>query len=187
MNSEYIDGAIVPRLGGTTNHNRITLNVSAVLNFAFRQQDHEIFMSDVRLWIPEKQIYTYPDIMVVVGDPIYFSNRTDTIVNPQVIIEVLSGSTEGYDHEGKFRAYKSIPTFQEYLLIDQTQIYIEQRVRLDKKHWSLRVYDEEDTTVEFSSIPTQISLADIYNKAKFAPATNLAEIREGAIDPSEHS
>lgn len=70
--------------------------------------------------------------MVVVGEPIYFSNRTDTIVNPQVIIEVLSDSTEGYDREGKFRAYKTIPTFQEYLLIDQTQIYIEQLVRLGK-------------------------------------------------------
>jgi hypothetical protein len=66
-------------------------------------------------------------------------------------------------------------------------MYIEQLVRLDKKHWSLRVYDEEDTTVEFSSIPTQISLTDIYNKVKFAPTANLEETGEGAIEQPEHS
>lgn len=165
--SEYIDGQIIPMAGGSTNHNRIALNLSSALNFAFRQQDYEVFMGDVRLWISKKRIYTYPDVMVVAGEPEYFNNRSDTIMNPQVIIEVLSNSTKGYDREGKFEAYRTIPTFQEYVLIDQTRIYIEQFSKTAKKRWSLCEYDEEDEAIALTSVPFQISLLDLYNKVKF--------------------
>lgn len=165
--SEYIDGLIIPMVGGTTNHNRIALNVSTELNFAFKQQDYEVFMGDVRLWIPQQRIYTYPDVMVIAGEPIYWDNRTDTITNPIVIIEVLSESTAGYDREGKFQAYRTISSFAEYVLIDQTRIYIEQYSKTAKKRWSLCEYDEEDESITLTSIPFQISLADVYNKVKF--------------------
>lgn len=165
--SEYIDGQIIPMAGGSTNHNRIALNLSSALNFAFRQQDYEVFMGDVRLWISKKRIYTYPNVMVVAGEPEYFNNRSDTIMNPQVIIEVLSNSTKGYDREGKFEAYRTIPTFQEYVLIDQTRIYIEQFSKTAKKRWSLCEYDEEDEAIALTSVPFQISLLDLYNKVKF--------------------
>ncbi|MGH2414657.1 MAG: Uma2 family endonuclease, partial [Microcystaceae cyanobacterium] len=165
--SEYINGIIIPIAGGTTNHNRIAGNFYAALNFAFKQQDYEVFMGDVRLWIPQKRIYTYPDVMVIAGEPIYWDNRTDTITNPIVIIEVLSESTEGYDQEGKFQIYKTIPSFAEYVLIDQTRIYIEQYSKTAKKRWSLFEYDEEDENITLTSIPFQISLADVYNKVKF--------------------
>ncbi len=165
--SEYIDGQIIPMAGGSTNHNRISLNLSAALNFAFRQQDYEAFMGDVRLWILQKRIYTYPDVMIVAGEPEYFNNRTDTIVNPQVIVEVLSKSTKGYDREDKFEAYRTIDTFQEYLLIDQTRIYVEQYSKTAKKRWSLCEYDEEDEAISLTSVPFQISLVDLYSKVKF--------------------
>ena len=165
--SEYIDGQIIPMAGGSTNHNRISLNLSAALNFAFRQQDYEVFMGDVRLWIPKKRIYTYPDVMIVAGEPEYFNNRTDTILNPQVIVEVLSKSTKGYDREDKFEAYRTINTFQEYLLIDQTRIHVEQFSKTGKKRWSLYEYDEEDEAISLTSVPFQISLLDLYNKVKF--------------------
>ena len=164
--SEYIDGQIIPMAGGSTNHNRISLNLSAALNFAFRQQDYEVFMGDVRLWIPKKRIYTYPDVMIVAG-PEYFNNRTDTILNPQVIVEVLSKSTKGYDREDKFEAYRTINTFQEYVLIDQTRIHVEQFSQMGKKRWSLCEYDEEDEAISLTSVPFQISLLDLYNKVKF--------------------
>jgi Uma2 family endonuclease len=106
--SEYIDGEIVPMAGGSTNHNRIAGNFYAALNFAFRTEDYEVFMSDVRLWIHERRIYTYPDVMVVAGEPEYYNNRTDTITNPRVIIEVLSPSTKRYDSSKKFEAYRTI-------------------------------------------------------------------------------
>ena len=165
--SEYIDGQIIPMAGGTTNHNRIAGNFYAALNFAFKQQDYEVFMENVRLWIPSKRIYTYPDVMVIAGEPEYFNNRTDTITNPQLIVEVLSKSTQGYDRESKFEDYRTIATFQEYLLIDQTRIHVEQYSKTGKKRWELCEYDEEDTAIALTSVPFQISLLDIYNKAKF--------------------
>ncbi|MDJ0675183.1 MAG: Uma2 family endonuclease [Calothrix sp. MO_167.B42] len=162
--SEYIDGKIIPMAGGSTNHNRITLNLSANLNFAFRQQDYEVFMVDVRLWIPKRRIYTYPDVMIVAEKPEYFDNRTDTITNPQIIIEVLSDSTQAYDREGKFQAYRTIPTFQEYLLIDQNNIYVEQFSKTGNKRWTLREYDEEDEVISLESVAFEISMQDLYNK-----------------------
>lgn len=165
--SEYIDGQIIPMAGGSINHNRIALNLSAGLNFAFRQQNYEVFMGDVRLWIPNQRIYTYPDVMVVAGEPEYFNNRTDTITNPQVIVEVLSKSTKGYDREDKFQAYRTIATFEEYLLIDQTRILVQQYSKTGKKRWELREYDEEDLAIALTTVAFEISLLDLYNKVKF--------------------
>ncbi|MBW4623323.1 MAG: Uma2 family endonuclease [Cyanosarcina radialis HA8281-LM2] len=167
--SEYIDGKMVSMTGGTTNHNQIALNFGTELNFAFKQQDYRIFMLDVRLWIPKKRIFTYPDVMIVVGEPEYYNNRSDTITNPQVIIEVLSKSTKGYDREEKFEAYRTITTFQEYILIDQTRIHIEQFSKTANKQWSLREYDEEDEAIALSSVSVQMSILDVYNKVKFEP------------------
>ena len=165
--SEYIDGELIPMAGGSTNHNRIAGNFYAALNFALRRQDFEVFIGDVRLWIPKKRIYTYPDVMVVAGEPEYFNNRKDTILNPQVIIEVLSKSTEGYDRQDKFEDYRSIDNIQEYLLIDQTRINVKQFSKTGKKRWTFSEYDQEDEALSLNAVEFQISLLDLYNKVKF--------------------
>ncbi|MEH2173751.1 Uma2 family endonuclease [Nostoc sp.] len=167
--SEYIDGQIIPMAGGTANHNRIAGNFYAVLNFAFRQQEYEVFNSDMRLWIYQKRIYTYPDVTVIADEPEFFNNRTDIITNPRVIVEVLSKSTKNYDREDKFQAYRTISTFQEYLLIDQTWIHVDQFSKIGKKQWTLREYDEEDEAIALVTVPFEISLQDLYNKVKFEP------------------
>lgn len=105
--SEYINGQIIPMAGGTINHNKLAGNLYAALNFAFRQQDYQVFIGDVRLWVPEKQIFTYPDVMIIAGEPEYVNNRTDTIANPVVIIEVLAKSTQAYDRGKKLNAYRN--------------------------------------------------------------------------------
>jgi len=176
--SEYIDGEIFPMAGGSTNHNRIAGNFYAGLNFAFKNEDYDVFMSDVRLWIPKGCIYTYPDVMLVAGEPEYYNNRTDTITNPQLIIEVLSPSTKGYDKSKKFEGYRTIPTFQEYLLIDQTRIYIEHYQKTDDKRWLFSDYDESDVTIRLASVSLEISISDIYNKVNF-------EQVDGGITPDE--
>ncbi len=133
--SEYIDGNIIPMTGGTTNHNQIVGNIYAELNFAFKKLDYRVYLENVRLCIPEKRIFTYPDIMLIQEEPIYYENRQDTIINPSLIIEVLSPSTENYDKEGNFAAYRTINRFQEYVLISQTQIYGEKFVKTGDKKW----------------------------------------------------
>ncbi|MEH1804510.1 Uma2 family endonuclease [Nostoc sp.] len=173
--SEYIDGQIIPMAGGTANHNRIAGNFYTVLNFAFRQEEYEVFNSDMRLWIHQKRIYTYPDMTVIADEPEFFNNRTDIITNPQVIVEVLSKSTKNYDREDKFQAYRTISTFQEYLLIDQTQIHVDQFSKTGKKQWTLREYDEEDEAIALVTLPFEISLQDLYNKVKFEAVDSEGE------------
>ncbi|NHC34617.1 Uma2 family endonuclease [Scytonema millei] len=165
--SEYINGEIIPMAGGTTNHNRLALNLSTGLNFAFRQQDYEVFMGDVRLWIPDKHIYTYPDVMVIAGKPEYYNNRTDTVTNPIVIAGILSKSTQNRDRQTKFEDYKTIPSFQEYILIDQTKINVMQYVKTGRKRWEIREHDIEDEVIALHSILFQLSLEDLYNKVDF--------------------
>ncbi|MEH2415978.1 Uma2 family endonuclease [Nostoc sp.] len=176
--SEYIDGQIIPMAGGTVNHNQIALNLSTELNFAFKKQNYRVFMGDVRLWILQKRTYTYPDVMILAGEPEFFNNRMDIILNPQIIVEVLSKSTKGYDREDKFQAYRTISTFQEYLLIDQTRIHVDQFSKTGKKQWALREYDEEDEAIALVTVPFEISLQDLYNKAKFEPV----DLEGGSVD-----
>ncbi|MEH2143942.1 Uma2 family endonuclease [Nostoc sp.] len=173
--SEYIDGQIIPMAGGTLNHNQIALNLSTDLNFAFKRQNYRVYMGDVRLWIAQKRTYTYPDVMILADEPEYFNNRRDIIVNPQIIVEVLSKSTKGYDREDKFQAYRTISTFQEYLLIDQTRIRVDQFSKIGKKQWTLREYDEEDEAIALVTVPFEISLQDLYNKVKFEPVESEGE------------
>ncbi|KEI66972.1 hypothetical protein A19Y_2002 [Planktothrix agardhii NIVA-CYA 126/8] len=110
---EYIEGEIRPMTGGTPNHNQITGNLSATLNFALKRQPYRVFVTDQRLWIPKKRLYTYPDIMVIQGDIQLQEGRKDTITNPLILVEVLSASTRNYDKDEKFAAYRTLPTFQE--------------------------------------------------------------------------
>ncbi|MGB3694418.1 MAG: Uma2 family endonuclease [Spirulinaceae cyanobacterium] len=166
--SEYINGEILTMAGGSTNHNQVAGNLYIELGFAFKKLDYRVFIADVRLWIPAKNTYTYPDVMVVKGEPEYHNNRTDTITNPSLIIEVLSKSTQSYDRDLKFRSYRSIPTFQEYLLFEQDEIYVEQYVKTDTKRWSLQEYDETDEAISFAALEGKIALTDAYNKVKFA-------------------
>jgi len=122
---EYHNGKIVPMTGGTTNHNRIALNLVAFLKFALLGQKISFFIGDVRLWIPAHRRYTYPDVQIICGDIAYHDNRIDTVTNPAVIVEVLSKSTRNYDRGDKFRFYRSLPSFQEYITIDQYRFEVE--------------------------------------------------------------
>lgn len=165
--SEYIDGAIIPMAGGSVNHNQIAGNLYGELNFAFKRQDYRVFIGDVRLWIPILNTFTYPDVMVIAGEPEYYQNRTDTVTNPLLIIEVLSDSTQGYDRRKKFQAYRTIPSFQEYVLVSQTQVYLEQYSKVGKKQWSLQEYDAEDEIIKLNCLDLDVSFEDIFNKVDF--------------------
>lgn len=160
--NEYIDGKIVSMTGGTPNHNDIAGNFYAYLKFALRNQSYKIFISDVRLWIPHYRIYTYPDVMVISGEPILQENRTDTVINPLIIVKVLSRSTKNYDQGDKFDYYRSIPEFKEYILIDQYKTYIEQFTKTPENKWLLTEYHSPNDILSLASINFQIPLNEIY-------------------------
>lgn len=165
--NEYVNGQIIPMVGGNTNHNQISGNITAELNFAFKKRDYLVYMGDVRLWIDSDRKFTYPDVMIVAGNPLYLEQRNDTIINPIAIMEVLSKSTQEYDKQGKFAAYRTIPTLQEYILISQTQVKIEQYLKLEAKRWSFQEYDEADQVIKLNSVGLELPLVDIYSKVNF--------------------
>ncbi|MDJ0705832.1 MAG: Uma2 family endonuclease [Leptolyngbyaceae cyanobacterium MO_188.B28] len=164
---EYIDGQIFPMTGGTPNHNQIAVNLGSTLNFELKRQPYRVFITDQRLWISKRRLYTYPDIMVVKGPLEFQEGRKDTLVNPLIIAEVLSTSTKNYDRDEKFSAYRTIESFQEYVLIDQYKIHVEKYFKASENKWIFSEYEGAETTLYLDSIPFQISLADIYDKVDF--------------------
>ena len=175
VRNEYRNGEIVPMAGGLPNHNRVTLNVASVLNFAFKGKPYEVFAMDQRLWIPKKRIHTYPDVMVIQGQLELQPGRKDTVMNPLLIVEVLSKSTADYDRQEKFRAYRTIPSFQEYVLIDQYSQHVEHYTKVSAKKWDFQEYDETDTVVKLVTIDLEVAIADIYDKVEFAVEAAVAE------------
>jgi Uma2 family endonuclease len=166
--SEYRDGEIVPMAGGTTNHNRISLNVATNLTFSLKGQNYEVYMSDVRLWIPPNRQYTYPDVMLIQGEPTYLENTTSTVTNPRLIVEVLSKSTGNYDRSEKFDYYRSIPTLHEYILIDQSRYHVIQYVKANEQQWLMTNYNQAEGIVKLGSVDLALSLNDIYDRVNFA-------------------
>lgn len=164
---EYINGLIIHKTGGTPNHNQLALNFSGTLNYLLKRQPYQVFVTDQRLWIPSRKIHTYPDIMVVKTPLEYQEGRTDTLVNPVMIAEVLSKSTKGYDRDEKFAAYRTIPTLQEYILIDQYTMHIEQYFKTDNNQWIFSEFTDGNINLNLASISCQMTLSDIYDKVDF--------------------
>jgi Uma2 family endonuclease len=161
---EYIKGEIIKMTGGTPNHNKIAGNLYAALNFALKKQPFQVFVADQRLWIPDYEIYTYPDIMIIKDDLQFQEGRKDTLINAYIIIEVLSKSTRSYDKDEKFSAYRSLESFCEYLLIDQYRLQIEHYSKTNENQWLFREYKTEQNVISFDKINFEISLIDIYDK-----------------------
>jgi Uma2 family endonuclease len=160
---EFRKGEIIEMTGGTPEHNIIAGALYSTLWLGLRKQPYSLFIADQRLWIPEFGIYTYPDVMVIQNPIQLKEGRKDTVTNPILVVEVLSPATESYDRGGKFVAYRSIPTLQEYVLIDQAQIGVEHYRRQGNVEWIFRDYHALDDTVTLPSINVTFSLADIYS------------------------
>jgi Uma2 family endonuclease len=165
--SEYRNGEIIPMTGGTPEHNRISGNLYIALSLSLRRKPYETFHVDQRLWIPDRNLYTYPDVMFVDKPLQLQAGRTDTVINPCFIAEVLSKSTQDYDRGEKFVAYRTIESFKEYLLIAQYSIHVEHYVKTAAYQWLLSEYDDPTITLSFSAFEFQIQIADLYETIEF--------------------
>lgn len=164
---EYRDGEIISMTGGTTNHNEISLNLAASLKFALKRRNYKVYIGDVRLWIPRYRQYTYPDVMLIGGEPIYTGTSTTTVTNPTLIAEVLSKSTQNYDQGDKFMYYRSIPEMREYLLIDQKQFHVMQHSKTEDGKWLLTEYEGENAVLALSVVEFELALTDLYDGSNF--------------------
>lgn len=164
--SEYRDGEIVPMLGGTLKHSRIGGNILAYLNYVLRDTQLEPINSDLRLWIPEYRRGVYPDVMVFDGEPQLNEGRLDEVLNPIVIVEVLSPSTADYDRQYKFRMYRSIPSFSEYLLVEQDEPFVE-RYTKQTQGWLLSDFKGLEGSISLESVGVDLPMAEIYRGVVF--------------------
>lgn len=159
---EYVNGEIRLMTGGTPDHNELTINLASLLKSALRRKPYRTFGADQRLWIPKRNLYTYPDVMVVEKPLQLQTGRTDTVTNPCFIAEVLSKSTQDYDHGEKFSAYRTIDSFREYLLINQYSIHVEHYVKTAANQWLLSENDDPNVTLSLSAFAAQIKIGALY-------------------------
>jgi len=165
--SEYYDGEIFAMAGGTLNHNQISINLCMILGIAFRQRDLRVFAGDVKLHIPSTNSFTYPDVLVIQGKPDYWKNRRDTVSRAEVIIEILSESTQDYDRGAKFENYRSLPELQDYILISQDKVHVEHFEKQAPQKWLLNEYQSLEDKLNIAQFDEVIGLADIYEKIIF--------------------
>ncbi|OIP75952.1 MAG: hypothetical protein AUK48_06510 [Oscillatoriales cyanobacterium CG2_30_44_21] len=165
--SEFVDGEIIPMAGATANHNILTAKFLARILLALEDLNYSVFMSDMRLWMPDHKRYTYPDVMVVEGKSIFTDEKQTAITNPLVIVEILSNSTQTYDRADKFKRYRSLPSFKEYILIYQNSFCVEQYTKQEDRKWILTEYSGENAVLKLEYVRFEISLRDLYKRVTF--------------------
>ena len=161
--SEYLDGYVYAMAGASVNHNLLQMSVGATLYPQLRRRGCWVFPSDMRVKIPASNSYLYPDLTIVCGSPQLEDDRSDTLLNPTVIIEILSPSTAMHDRTDKFARCRRIPTLREYLLVAQDAPQIEHFIRQqDDDQWLWSIAETREATITLPSVGCTIALADIY-------------------------
>lgn len=162
--SEYRDGEVVPMPGVSRAHALITINF--LVGFGTRLADRpcEVYSGDMRVRVAPARLYTYPDATVVCGTPLFADDRTDTLLNPTVIVEVLSPSTQSYDRGEKFGYYRKLESLRDYVLASQETMLIEHYARQPDGEWLPTVLREPEQVLSLSSITCELPLSEIYRR-----------------------
>ena len=159
---EYYNGEIFPMSGASYEHNVIEDNLRGILHNFLKGSDRRSFGSNLRIHIPVNSLYTYPDIMIIHGEPKFHDEQFDTVLNPSVLIEILSPSTANYDRGAKFDLYREIESLKEYILIDSTSHHCVHYIRNQDNTWILSETKNINEFLLISSIELKIALAEIY-------------------------
>ena len=169
---EYYQGEIFAMSGAKVQHNMISLNIAIALGNKLKGKTCKPFNSDQRIYVEKNSLFTYPDISIVCGDPETRNNDELNLVNPTVIIEVLSSSTKNYDRGEKFKLYRDIPTLKEYILVDSESINVEAFYINDTGHWELTEYKNIEDTLFIKAIQSSFQLSEIYEGTKLMNPSN---------------
>jgi len=162
--SEYLDGEVFAMSGASREHNLITWNLSGILYAQLKGRGCEAYSGDMRVHIPATGLYTYPDLVIVCGEPRFDGSDLDTLLNPTLLIEVLSPSTEGYDRGKKAAHYRTLGSLREYLLVSQEEVRAELLTRQEEGHWLLSEASRREETIPLASIGCTLHLADVYER-----------------------
>lgn len=162
--SEYFNGEVLAMVGASRKHDLIITNIVSEFRQQLKGKPCETYTNDMRVKIPLTGLYTYPDVVVVCGEPEFEDEHVDTLLNPTLIVEVLSVSTESYDRIKKFGYYRTIESLDEYLLVAQDEYRVEQYVKQADKRWLLSDMRSLESSVELASIPCVLPLTEVYDR-----------------------
>jgi Uma2 family endonuclease len=164
--SEYLDGGVHPMTGGTANHIRIVANLTHGLLNQLNDRDCDVLPTEMKVRLQESRKFFYPDV-VVCGELQFYDSRKDIILNPDLVVEVLSPSTEAFDRGAKFEAYRTIESLKEYLLVSQEKPLVEQYVRDDNGKWTFTAVEGLEGTLALPSIECTLNLSAVYKRVEF--------------------
>jgi Uma2 family endonuclease len=166
---EYFAGVIYPMAHANARHSLLIVNLICELATQLRKRPEQVYHCNMRLKVSKTGLYTYPDVFVVSGKPQFEGNESDILLNPVVIVEVLSKSTEAYDRGKKFQHYRTVDTLMEYLLVAQDSYHIEHYVRQADGQWLLSEATHLQETIHLPTIHCDLRLEDVYDKVELAP------------------
>lgn len=181
---EYHNGEVFAMAGGTPPHSLLGTNATGELRNALRGKPCRPYNGDLQVAISRRK-YVYPDATVICGKPTFFEENSIAPNNPVVIVEVLSESTASYDRTGKFMRYCQIPSFREYVLIEQTFPFVEVRTRNETGTWEIRTYGHLDDTVELKSIEVLVAMRDLYDGISFDVQSTDEWFERNPIEPGK--
>ena len=165
--SEYSVGEIFALAGGSEQHNLIRGNVYASFHSQLRRRACTVYPSDMRVYVSRTGLYTYPDVSVVCGTAQFQDPHRDTLLNPTVIVEVLSSSPENYDRGKKFQHYRTLDTLEGYIVIAQNTTHVEHYTRQPNNQWLCEEFDDTSTVLTIAAIECVLALQDVYEKVAF--------------------
>jgi Uma2 family endonuclease len=166
--SEYYNGEMFAMAGAKQAHNRLVANLVAGLHRQFRSRPCDVYPSDMRVRVSPGGLYTYPDVVAVCGEQRFLDDQRDTLLNPGLLVEVLSPSTEAYDRGRKFEQYKSIESLRDYLLVASDRLHADLYMRQADGRWLLTSADSLEDSLTLESVGAQLTLADLYEKVDFS-------------------
>ena len=167
--SEYVNGQIFAMTGASRKHNLITTNISRELSQQLKGRPCEVYAVDMRVKVRATGLYTYPDVAVACGEPEFEDDFIDTLLNPTLLVEVLSPSTERYDRIAKSSYYRTMESLAEHLLVAQDEIRVEQYIKQPNGEWLLFEFLALDSTVQLPSIACSLQLSEVYDRISFDP------------------
>jgi Uma2 family endonuclease len=165
--SEFYDGEMFAMAGAKRNHNLIAGNIYREISEQLRKGSCEAYVGDMRVKVAKTGLYTYPDIVVACGEPKFLDDEDDTLLNPTVLMEVLSESTANYVRTLKSRFYRTLPSLKQYVIVDQNTPLIEVYTRLPEGEWNFKEAIKLNQSIPLKSIDCKLSLAAVYEKVKF--------------------
>ena len=164
VKSEYYAGQVIAFAGASKRHNLIVANVLAGIHRQLMDRPCNVYPSDMRVRVSKTGMYAYPDVVVTCGEEQFADDNSDILLNPIVLIEVLSESTANYDRGDKFEHYRRIESLREYILVSQELYRADQYVRQNDTQWLLTEFHRAEDTIKFSSINCELAVKEIYAK-----------------------